>query len=187
MKNFWVIILLILMNSCIKDDDYHLPEINGNPKEINEPVIDITQVKNIFIQEAGYFGRLSGKEKYTFLDQLYMEGYVISSDESGNFYQELVLQDKPEKPEQGIKLMLQDDPLYSKYEIGQKLIVDLKGFTIGFSNGVLALRLPGTTNEYLGKAPKPFLNKIIRTGITEEIIPLVLDIPSVLSGEYDNL
>src|SRR5699024_1645604 len=119
--------------------------------------------KAIFVQKAGFYGTLYDDAQYTFQDtDLYMKGYVISSDESGNFYQELVVQDRPRHPTAGIKIMIQADPLYTTFEFGRKIFVALDGFTIGFANGVIALGSPKTGADYLDKAPGSFQDKIIR-------------------------
>lgn len=174
--------------SCVKDDDFSSPEKGMNPPEIDGDTISIYDVKAALAQEANRSFNFKGDEQYTFKDtDHYMKGYVTSSDEGGNFYQEMVLQDKPENPTSGIKLMIAKDPLYTQYEIGRKVYVKLEGFTVGFSNGVLALGVPKSGNDYVEKAPKSFEDKIIRSSEKKEIVPLPLEISDFDEGEYDNL
>lgn len=183
-----MILALALTISCIGDDDYSLPELADNPRGIPDDTLTIAQVKAIFTQRAGYFGRLSGDEQFTFHDtEAYMTGVVVSSDETGNFYQELILQDARENPSAGIKIMIQADPLYTRYEIGQKVFVELSGFTIGFSNGVMALGVPEASNNYIGKAPRIFLNKINRSLEKKELKPLEISLSELLEGNHDLL
>lgn len=184
--SFWGLLLIYMMClSCVRDDDFAVPDMTINQQSISGDTVDIATVKSIFAQEAGYFGDLRGEEQYTFEDtDFYMPAYVVSSDESGNFYQELILQDKAEHPTSGIKIMLQKDPLYTKYEIGRKVYVALDGFTIGFSNGVFALGVPEAGNNFIDNAPKSFEDKIIRTKKRDSIIPLQVEISELMEDEY---
>lgn len=163
-----------MMNSCVKDDDYSTPDININPPEIDGTIIDISTVKTIFMQEAGAnnINSFNGTEQYTFQGtKYYMEGYVNTSDESGNFYQEISFQDKAENPTSGIKMMILANPMYTRFEIGRKVYVELDGFTIGFSNGVLALGVPQAGSNFIAKAPQTFQSKILRDPEIAELVP----------------
>lgn len=178
-----------LMTSCVKDDDFDLPDTSINPPDIDGDIITITDVKNMLVQEAGAsnLNALSENAQYTFQStNLYMEAYVISSDESGNFYQEMVLQDKPENPTAGIKIMLTDNPLFTTYEIGRKVYVQLDGFTVGFSNGVIALGIPTDGSDFLSKAPQAFTQKIMRSEVKDTIVPLEMNIAD-FDRAHDNL
>src|SRR5699024_253261 len=117
---------------------------------------------------------------------LYMTGYVISSDEAGNFHQELVLQDKSENPTAGIKLMIEASPLFTKFEVGRKVYVELDGFTVGFSNGVIALGIPTAGSDFVNRVPRAFESKILRSPEKNNIVPLELNI-SDFQRKYDNL
>ncbi len=189
---YTLLLLLItagVLTSCVKDDDFDIPQVTINPPQIDGDTISIEGVKAMLMQEAGVSGLndLGGDEQLTFQDShLYMTGYVISSDESGNFYQQIVLQDKSKNPTSGIKIMIQANPLYTKYEIGRKVYVELDGFTVGFSNGVIALGSAVSGSDFVDKAPESFEDKIIRTPVKDSIIPLPLSI-SDFSRQYDCL
>ncbi len=64
-----------------------------------------------------------------------IEGTVISSDESGNFYKELFIQDGTA----GIILSVDKTDLYANYPVGQKIAVKCGGLTLGDDNGALML------------------------------------------------
>ena len=175
----------ILISSC-SSDNYSLPDTSINVPEIDGDTISISAVKSLLAQEDGYFGSLSGEEQYTFQETgLYMPAYVVSSDETGNFYQEIILQDKPESPTSGIKLVLQVNPLYTRYEIGRKIYVELDGFTVGFSNGVIALGVPQAGTNFIDKAPRAFESKLIRTTEKDSIIPVKMEIDAFLGKEKE--
>lgn len=181
-----IVIFGLSLYGCVKNDDFDTPDTSINIPEIEGDTISIKAVKALFAQEAGYFGSLSGDEQFTFYQtHYYMTGYVISSDESGNFYQELILQDKPENPAAGVKIALQSGSLYTKFEIGRKVYVELDGFTIGFSNGVMTLGVSQARNDFVAKAPRSFEQKIIRTTQKDSIVPLKLRLEDFVGKEKE--
>ena len=58
---------------------------------------------------------------------IFIQGYVVSSDEGGNFFKSLVIQDKTG----GIEIRLDKTGLYTEYPVGQKVFVDCRGLLIG--------------------------------------------------------
>ena len=127
MKKTKIILLSIVMItilSCVKDSDFTAPEIT-----CSEP--QLTATNNISeLKEMYNFGGP------TVIDtDVIIEGYVVSSDESGNIFKTLSIQDKPENPTAGIKIAIDETNLYATYAIGQKVYVKLKGLAIGYSFG----------------------------------------------------
>lgn len=189
--NYAFILLLIfagLMSSCVKDDDFNTPDTSINPPEIDGDTISISGVKAMYMQDAGVsnLDAFNGNEQLTFQStKLYMTGYVVSSDEAGNFHEEIILQDKAENPTAGVKLMLKVSPLFTKFEVGRKVYVELDGFTVGFSNGVIAIGIPKAGSDFVDKAPSAFSSKILRTPEKKELVPHVLKI-SEFKRKFDN-
>ncbi len=78
---------------------------------------------------------------------VWIKGQVISSDETGNIYRELYIQDETG----GIDVKLGRSSLYSEYKMGQWVYVYCDGFTLGAYNGMPQLGMaPDNTsaNEY---------------------------------------
>lgn len=190
--NYVFIFLMIfagLMTSCVKDDDFSVPDTSINAPEIDGDTISIQGVKNLFMQDAGVsnLDAFGGSEQLTFQGtKLYMTGYVISSDEAGNFHQELILQDKAENPTSGIKIMLEANPLFTMFEVGRKVYVELDGFTVGFSNGLIALGIPTAGSNFVNRAPQSFKDKILRTPELATIVPKELGFAD-FKRQNDNL
>ena len=55
-----------------------------------------------------------------------MEGYVISSDQAGNFFNVLYLQDSPANPSGGIRLEMDLRESHLLYPVGSKVYIKLK-------------------------------------------------------------
>ena len=87
------------------------------------------------------------------LDQnIWIKGRVISSDKSGNIYNEMYIQDGT-TPTNGaaITLKLGKSSLYNEYPVGTVVYVKCEGLTLGAYNGMLQLGMGAdqtATNEY---------------------------------------
>src|SRR5690606_21261975 len=172
------IILLFMLGSCVKTDDFEIPEANTKDPEIEGNLTTIAAVKNHFNFETG--------EIYTFREtESYFEGYVISSDEGGNFYKKLVLQDKPSNPSAGILILIDDTSLYNTFNFGRKVFIRLDGLSLGFNNGVLQL---GKQNRGdVVALPQALIdNHIRRTSEAATITPLIVEIED-FQEKYKNL
>lgn len=122
----------------------------------------------------------SEKEIYTFDadDHIVVEAFVISSDEAGNFYKTLVVQDQPENPTHGLELKIDRRSYYSKYNFGRKLFLKLAGLSMQKENGKYVIGY--LSGGSLVDIPVSLLDKfIIRSLETVEIIPLNISLEEV--------
>ena len=164
-NKLWTLLLaLVVVTSCVKTDDFDMPNLNIVEPNINpDAIVEIASV-------AGQLAQ-SGESMYTFGDtDTYMVGYVISNDDGGNFFKQLILQDKPENPTVGIKVLLDESPLYITYEVGRRVYIKLDGLTVGESNGVLALGIRGDVRPE--RIPYPSIPKhVLRSAEVATIVP----------------
>ena len=174
---FWLLIG-VLLYSCVKTDDYDIPEMDIPDINIEGNFTSILAVKGNFDPGTG--------EIYTFQDSdTWFEGYVISSDAGGNFYKEIIVQDKPENPTSGIQILLDDNSLYETFDVGRKILVKLDGLSLGFNNGVLQLGIQNRGD--IVAIPNSLIGDyIIRTGDKQEIKPLGIKIDD-FSEKFKNL
>ena len=72
-------------------------------------------------------------------DSLWVHAYVTSSDEGGNFYKALYVQDLPQRPQRALRLLLDQTALSDRFPVGRKLAICLNGLGVGQQNGMLTL------------------------------------------------
>lgn len=72
-------------------------------------------------------------------DTLWVEAYVTSSDEAGNFYKELYVQNKPDDPQMGLKILVDRTALSDFFPPGRRIGVRLNGLGAGLKGNVLTL------------------------------------------------
>jgi len=155
MKLFKAIILITFLTvtnfSCVQDDDYSIPESVGLEEnqdltqlldQINNGDVDlmtISQVKSFFVD-----GEVTLIES-----NIVVRGYVVSSDMTGNFYKEFYMQDEPNNPTAGIKVVLNQVDSYNQFNIGREVYIKLQNLYVGETNsgdGVTAIG--GSVNQY---------------------------------------
>lgn len=84
----------------------------------------------------------------TIRENIIVAGRVTSSDEGGNFYRSLVIEDATE----ALELMIGMDYLYRTYPVGNMLVVRLQGLAIDKYNSVLRVGLQPETWDYRSTA-----------------------------------
>jgi len=77
-------------------------------------------------------------------DNMVIAGQVISSDQSGNFYRTMYIQDETG----GIEIKMGLTGLYNEYKMGQWVYVKCEGLTLGSYGGMLQLGYSDPTGKY---------------------------------------
>ncbi len=177
--------LLLGMLACVNDDEFEVPNTEVIAPNINaNDVIGITALNDLLLQEQTNTNNPDAV--LTLLETgKYITGYVISSDEAGNFFEELLLQDAPSNPNRGVKILIDVNPLFTTFEFGRKIFVKLDGLTVGINSGVLSLGI--RDGNGLGKiAEASQFDFLIRDAVVETIEPLPINI-SDFNDEKTNL
>lgn len=178
-KIILLLIGLVVFNGCVEDDDFNTPNTSVVEPNIPETAkVEISAVAGALAQEQG-----NSELDYTDEDaiatydfnpeDIYMVGYVVSSDEGGNWFEELIIQDRPENPTIGIKVLIDVNPLFVRYEVGRKVYVKLNGLAVGITNGVLTLGLRNGND--IDKIPSAVeTDFLVRSAEVATIVPLPL-------------
>lgn len=171
-------VCMLAMVGCIQDDDFKAPDTVVVDPLIPGNIIDIDAVLGNFNQSGDDIITFEGTNNY-------MLGYVISSDEGGNFFEELVLQDRPENPTAGIVVQVDVSPLFTIYNFGRKVYVKLDGLSVAVRNGVIQLgRREGNNLAKISAAR--MTEHLIRTPEVATIVPLEISITD-FSNELESL
>lgn len=198
-----LLIALVVITSCVQDDDFKTPSVAITEPVLDGPVISLTQLANLYEQaflellddldldpDSPFDQETIAAEREIFTFNLedntsYVEGYVISSDEAGNFFEEILIQDKSENPTVGIKVLLDENPLFGRYDVGRKIYVKLAGLAVGQTNGVLSLGI--LASDEIDQIPGPLETEFIqRSAEKADLVPLPITLDQ-LSDDLTNL
>lgn len=170
-----VFLFVGMFTACVQDDDYTVPSDLGVIENVELSALlnssfqekTIQQVKDLFV--AGEVNEITS--------DIYVKGYVVSSDETGNFYKEFYIQDSPSNPTAAIKVMLNVSDAFGKYNLGREVYINLKDLYVGEANsgdGVIAIGwavdFASTELEEIAEARS--VVQILRANVTMQITPL---------------
>jgi len=175
--------LLVVTASCVDADEFDRPDLTVPEVQIEGTLIEIDALYSLWEQEL----TTTGNQFLNFDEttDLYTFGYVVSSDEAGNFFEELIIQNAANAPKRGVKLLLDVNPLFSYFEFGRKVFIKLNGLSVGLNGGVLSLGVK-RANAVDKIAESQLEGVLIRDAEVATIEPLPLPI-SDFSQDKTNL
>ena len=187
-KNILFVMLVLFTLSCVHDDDYGVPNISSeNPDIPVEKRTTFKSIKSLYEQAVN-----GGNSTEIIEDDVYLEGYVVSSDKGGNFFEELIIQNKTDDsnpdndPRLGFRIAINQSSLSDTYQLGQKVFIKLQGLTIGESSGVITIgKGDGVTVEQIQAAE--YRNIVLRTNEIAEIQPKVVSVQNLSEADENTL
>lgn len=200
-KNIFKIAALFLFlgafTACVQDDDYSIPTISATEPDVTE-TNTFKQIKDMYAGDV-----------VTFSDGLVISGYVVSSDESGNFYKSIAIQndvdgidDDASNPRLGLKLLIDASDLFERFNVGRKVYIRLDGLAMNESrdgSGDYEIGLYDETEfNSLTEIPEYILNgysfgdvtyppAVERSLVTETIMPKVMTVSDFSFADVNTL
>lgn len=165
--------LLLSFISCQKK--YTAPPVTGNP--------DI--VANISIKDIK--ARYTSGPPVAITDDAVIEGVVGCDDRSGNYYQQIAIQDATG----GVVLRLGSFNLFNDFPVGRKVFVKLKGLYLGRFNGTLQFG-GGVDSQYINQGGVTLLaanlidQHVIKGPLNQPLVPQVVTV-SQLTTNLQNI
>lgn len=183
MKTNKIIILLlafvtsISFTSCVEDGDYTVPQNLGVKEStaVEKILADISAGTKNEISIANLKGLFVSGQATEITSDLVVKGYVVSSDQTGNFYKEIFIQNAAENATSAIKVVLELTDSYNKYNFGREVYINLQGLFIGETrsgDGVIAIGgSKNDDNEVENLSLNQVDNVMFRSATTETIVP----------------
>lgn len=169
----FILSLTVFLTSCVQDDEYSTPDLQGKCQTLT-PTKTIAEVKTAYANNTA-----------TITDDIIIEGYVSSSDESGNVYKTIYLQDAPENPTQGLVVSVDAVSTYTSFPQGSKVYIKLKGLAFGRYGNVLQVGYnnidPITNTATFGRIPEKLVaNHLVRSCASKvKMVPKVITLASL--------
>ena len=187
---FSCVLMVLFIASCVKDDNFRVPDIS-----ITEPNIPQDKITTFRAIKSLYDQAVNGGNTTVVIDDdsdLYIEGYVVSSDKSGNFFEELIIQNKiddsnPDNdPRLGFKVDINVNNLSDTYQFGQKVYVKMNGLTIGETSGVITIGKGDAVNVKQIQAAE-YKDIVIRSNEIVTIVPKSVDLADLTKNDENTL
>ncbi|NVN94602.1 MAG: DUF5017 domain-containing protein [Bacteroidetes bacterium] len=126
----FILLAVISLSSCKKDIE--------TPPFI-EPTF--TMPTGATLKTIADFKAFAGTTSKVIDSNCYIRGIVVATDESGNYYKDIVMQDTTG----GIDIKLEKYSIYNDYPLGQVLYINCKGLYLSNANGTCSLGYKGGT------------------------------------------
>lgn len=168
---------LFVTTGCVHDDKYEEPNLDGYQCVADfQANTTLSQLKKKFTEnnpagEAYVFPE--DKTPNDSSDDLYIQGYVSSTDETGNIYKTIYIQDALENPTHGFTISVDMVSSYTKFPQGTKIYVKLNGLAVGTYGNVVQLGVK--------TGAESFVNAVSR--IPEKKVPQVIFRSCTTRGE----
>jgi len=149
MKKYSLFVIIVFLFSCVKSDDFDTLE-----EKCNDTITPNKMVQQLFNTSTNI------AVKYTEDD--FIEGYVVSSDQSGNFFKTLHLQTLDSSI--GFSVPVDQTDLYTIYNPGRKVYIKLKNSYTEITNDALEignLFIDNFNNETIGRIAYPGFENIV--------------------------
>lgn len=174
-------IAALVITGCVHDDKYNEPNLDGYQCADLTATMTLTQLRAKYASTATTAFVFPGDSKDV------IEGYVSSTDETGNIYKTIYIQDKPENPTQGFVISVDAVSTYTQYPQGSKIYVKLAGLALGTYGGVVQLGVKtGTETQAtsVSRIPEKLVpSRVFRScSIRENIIPKIMTSVQMVSA-----
>ena len=160
-------LLAIGMVSCV-DQMFDEPPVTDLPQLTGNTTIDVLKKKHII-----------GATASKITEDLIIEGIVVADDRSGNFFENIVIQDGTG----GISVRMNASGLYNTFPIGAKVAVRCKNLYIGDYNGVHQLN--GSVTDAIEELLIP--QHVFATAKDQTVTPTVLGIKDLNQTHINTL
>ena len=187
-RAFGFILLLLVVVSCVKDDDYGVPDVSiTEPTVSQEKITTFKAIKSLYEQAVN-----GGNSTVIINDDIYIEGFVVSSDKSGNFFEELIIQNKVDAsnpdndPRLGFKVDINVSSLSDTYQFGQKVYIKMNELTIGETSGVITIGKGDAVNVKQIQAAE-YKDIVIRSTEVAEITPKIVGLADLTQADENTL
>ncbi len=128
--NYYLSLMLLLVFTAACSDEFDQPPM---------VVPQASRTANITIAE---FKAKHWQDVKNYIDTIkedeVIHGWVTSSDEEGNIYKQIYISDGTG----GLTISVDQSSMYTKFRLGQEVVIPMKGYYIGKFNGLLCLGVP---------------------------------------------
>ncbi|MDX1408839.1 MAG: DUF5689 domain-containing protein, partial [Saprospiraceae bacterium] len=171
----WLAMMVIVAPGCV-DQEFDAPPPGGTDPDL---------MPNISIADLKAMHTLGAYEEIT--EELIIEALVISSDEAGNFFRQLIIQDETG----GIEIRVDATELHAVYPVGRRVFVKLNGLWLGDFNNLVQLGAAVIEEDgdlELARIPESVLDQYIINGsFGNTVTPAIKTIDALTTADVSTL
>lgn len=175
----------LLVVGCVHDDKYDEPNLANYECQDLTANITIAQVKALHGSTTYVFPSVDPNDPTS---EKILEGYVSSSDETGNIYKTIYIQDDPTNPTHGFTISIDAVSTYTTFPQGKKIYIKLNDLAIGTYGGLVQLGIKdgaATGADAVSRIPESMVPEHIFRSCAEKVqmTPKVLKISEFAANQ----
>lgn len=176
-KYFKTVILSVALatsiTSCVKSDDWETPPIVCNNK-FDAPTMTMAAFANLAPTNGTYKVPADGAA-------VIFDAYIVSSDEFGNFYKTISIQDKAENPTVGLSIEIDKGSNYADFPVGSHVRIKANGLVVGWDRGTR--KIGSVDPQYaIGRIPSILFPRYISGVCSGEGMEIAKLVPTKLNS-----
>ncbi|RTE54678.1 lamin tail domain-containing protein [Arenibacter aquaticus] len=158
---------LIVLSACVKNKNFNAPA--PDCYSVPSPNMSLNELKALYVDKT-----------VQIQEDWIVEGCIVSSDRSGNFFGVIYIQDSPTNPTGGLQLEIDLRDAHLFYEMGSRILIKTKGLYLGKRIGMYTMGSAFNVfgNLSVGRLPAPNVKKHFVTpcnsGVVLEPLPTTL-------------
>ncbi|MGY5354954.1 DUF5689 domain-containing protein [Wenyingzhuangia sp. IMCC45467] len=180
MKKYSILSFLLLLMACVDDFNHKAIDTDIIPPDLSSKTeITFKELYNLHSNEIG--------------KDTIVTGYVVSSDQQGNFYKEIFVQNTLEdtdlgidNPRMGMRIRVGLTTTSTKYAKGRKVVINLEGLKRTTSDELLTLGKP--SNTYIKDISEFELDTyILKTNEVGKVTPKITTLSNLTTADLNTL
>jgi hypothetical protein len=164
---YWLLLVLFVVMSCVNDRGFDA--LNKTCNSDLQANASFSDIKGLYTGET-----------IQIQEDLIIEGYVVSSDVTGNFFGVLHFQDTPSNPTEVFQIEIDLRDSYLFFAVGDNIRIKVKGLHLGKSKEVYKIGGVFTSfgNISVGRLPSNavFEHVFVSCDDRRDIVPTIIDI-----------
>lgn len=146
---FLAVGVLSAVSSCVKNDEWENPPIQCDNK-FPAPTMSM----------ADFAAQVPASGYKLIQDNQIFDGYIVSSDQQGNFYKTISFQDKTVNPTVGLQIEVDKASNFADFPVGAHIRINAKGLRLGLDRGTVKLGSEDPTFA-IGRIPQALVGRYI--------------------------
>ncbi|SKC02876.1 hypothetical protein SAMN05660477_02551 [Soonwooa buanensis] len=166
----------VALTSCVKNDDWETPPIVCNNR-FDAPTISMADFAALAPSSGTYKVPADGAP-------VIFDAYIVSSDEYGNFYKTISIQDKPENPTVGLSIEVDKASNYADFPVGAHVRIKANGLVLGLDRGTK--KIGSVDPQYaIGRIPSVLFSRYISGVCNGNAMDIATLVPTKVSNLND--
>ena len=175
---------IFLLLSCF-ENQWSTPDPHDElfKRPLAQQIISINDLIGLYTQQITLEGNpILNLNNYA---DKFLKGVVISSDAWGNYYKELVIQDRSQDPTSGLRVLVDHSSLSDRFAPGHEIYIALDGLDLGPDQQMLTLGIEDGGKIKAFGLDQEFGLRILRDTVISNVVPRNVSLETITQNHMN--